>query len=128
MRRLVILTAPLSLPPSLASAEGPNPPEWNEGWSRYDWPHGITTVAVGGAAFALFFAAPPNVPLWTEVNDFDGAARDALVLPTYSGRETMAKVTDAIFVSMLAFPGPRRRTRRRACRLSRSRPAWRSGA
>ena len=98
----------------MANAQAPNVPEqnvleqnvleWNEGWSQFDWPHAITTLAAGGAALTLWLTARPTVPHWTGINDFDQEARSALVLHTYAERETVATVSDVVFISMLAFP------------------------
>lgn len=77
---------------------------WNEAHSRADWPHVLATSLVLGAGIAGFIAARPNTPRWTARNDFDDAVRDAFVLPTLEQRETVARITDVVMVSMIAFP------------------------
>jgi membrane-associated phospholipid phosphatase len=95
--------------PAASAPEPPGDDETSLRWddarhSRADWPHVVVAGALLAAGLVGYFALRPETPRWTERNELDDAIREPLVLGSFEERETVADLTDALFISMLGFP------------------------
>lgn len=107
MRRCLLFALMLGLAAPAAAqdaVEEETSLRWNEAHSRADWPHVLVTSGVLAAGLVGYFTLRPETPRWTDRNGFDDGVRDAFVLPTFEGREAIARTTDAVMISMIAFP------------------------
>ena len=93
----------LLLIPSLAGAQ--NAPKWNEDWPRFQlWEAAATASFFGVFAYTEFGTFKSKKAKWNSPILFDTAFRDALRMPTRSGRETANEASDVFWGMTYAFP------------------------